>query len=55
MPGSTEEASLERPTTLAHRHEERQQLRVWNENMRYRDSLEREEVSNISFNVDSPV
>ena len=55
MSGSTEKASLERRTTLARRHEERQQLHAWNGNIRGRVSRERQEVANVSFNVEIPI
>jgi len=55
MPDSTQKAALERPTIPARCHKERQQLHVWNENIRDRVSRERQEVANVSFNVESPV
>ncbi|KAI4915351.1 hypothetical protein J4E85_010476 [Alternaria conjuncta] len=53
MPDSTQKAALERPTTLARRHEKRQQLYVWNESVGCLGSRERQEVANASFNVES--
>ena len=55
MPDMMQKAALERPTTLARRHKERQQLRVWNKNIRSCVSQERQEVTNVSFNVEIPV
>jgi len=55
MPDMMQKAALERPTTLARRHQEHQQLHVWNENIRGLVSRERQEIANVSFNVESPV
>ena len=55
MPGLTEKAALGRPTAMARRYKERQQLRVWIESVGCLGSRERQEVANVSFNVESSV